>query len=153
ELVNIVAHDFRAPLSAILGYAELLEWKADAPAADRVERAEAIIRAATSMAHRVEKTLKTTRLETGQLPFEVWVVDIGAKLQEVISRFPGDPTRPITLDRPDYPLPAWADGDRVAEVVENLLSNAAKYSPDGGAIRVTARREKEMLAVSVSDEG
>ncbi len=76
ELVNIVAHDFRSPLAGILSYAELLEWKPDAPMSDRVERAQNIIRSATHMSHLVEKTLKTTRLETGQLAFEFGLVDV-----------------------------------------------------------------------------
>ena len=57
ELVNIVAHDFRAPLAGVLGHAELLEWRPDAPRADRLEQARSIIHAATHMANLVEKTL------------------------------------------------------------------------------------------------
>ena len=71
ELVNIVAHDFRAPLAGVLGHAELLEWRPDAPREDRVEEARSIIHAATHMANLVDKTLKTTRLESGQLPVRV----------------------------------------------------------------------------------
>jgi signal transduction histidine kinase/DNA-binding response OmpR family regulator len=153
ELVNIVAHDFRAPLSGILGYAELLEWKPDAPLQPRVERAQAIIKSATHMANLVDKTLKTTRLETGQFPFEFGLVDLVAKSREVMSRFPSDPRHPVALEAPDYPLPAWADGDRVAEVVENLLSNAVKYSPSGGDIRLVLTRKGETAIVSVVDRG
>ncbi|HEY5907602.1 MAG TPA: GAF domain-containing protein, partial [Vicinamibacteria bacterium] len=153
ELVNIVAHDFRSPLAGILSYAELLEWKPDAPITDRVERAQNIIRSATHMSHLVEKTLKTTRLETGQLAFEFGLVDAGAKLREVATRLPRDPARPLRVDLPDHPLPVWADADRLAEVVENLLTNAVKYSPDGGEIRLFGRRERESVVVGVEDAG
>jgi signal transduction histidine kinase len=153
ELVNIVAHDFRSPLAGILSYAELLEWKPDAPITDRVERAQNIIRSATHMSHLVEKTLKTTRLETGQLAFEFGLVDAGAKLREVATRLPRDPARPLRVDLPDHPLPVWADPDRLAEVVENLLTNAVKYSPDGGEIRLFGRRERENVVVGVEDAG
>jgi GAF domain-containing protein/FixJ family two-component response regulator len=153
ELVNIVAHDFRSPLAGILSYAELLEWKPDAPLNDRVERAQNIIRSATHMAHLVDKTLKTTRLETGQLAFEFALVDAGAKLREVATRLPKDAARPLRLDLPDHPLPVWADADRLAEVAENLLANAVKYSPDGGEIRLFARRERETVVLGVEDRG
>src|SRR5262245_7060596 len=143
ELVNIVAHDFRAPLSGILGYAELLEWKPDAPLQPRVERAQAIIKSAIHMANLVDKTLKTTRLETSQFPFEFGLVDLVAKAKEVLSRFPTNPRHPLTFEVPEFPLPAWADGDRVAEVVENLLSNAVKYSPSGGEVRLVLGRKGE----------
>jgi signal transduction histidine kinase len=153
ELVNIVAHDFRSPLTGILSYAELLEWKPEAPVPDRVERAQNIIRSATHMAHLVEKTLKTTRLETGQLAFEFALLDVGAKLREVVTRFPRDEKRPLRVELPEHPLPVWADGDRLAEVVENLLSNAHKYAPDGGEIRLFARQERDSVVVGVEDRG
>jgi CheY-like chemotaxis protein len=54
---------------------------------------------------------------------------------------------------PEDPVACWADRDRISEVVENLLSNAAKYSPDGGSIGVTVRVEDENAIVRVSDQG
>lgn len=153
EVVNIVAHDFRAPLAGVLGYAELLEWKPDAPREERVEQARAIIKAATHMANLVDKTLKTTRLETGHFPFEFGIVDLGAAIREVVARFPSDPQHPLAADVPDDPLPSWADRHRVAEVLENLISNAVKYSPDGGPITIDVRGERELATVRVTDRG
>jgi CheY-like chemotaxis protein/anti-sigma regulatory factor (Ser/Thr protein kinase) len=57
------------------------------------------------------------------------------------------------VDLPEDPLPCWADGERIAEVVENLLSNAVKYSPDGGEVRLAARRERDAAVVTVTDRG
>jgi CheY-like chemotaxis protein/anti-sigma regulatory factor (Ser/Thr protein kinase) len=53
----------------------------------------------------------------------------------------------------DEPLPCWGDRDRIAEVVDNLVSNAVKYSPDGGPIRVEVRRQGDSVLVRVSDKG
>ena len=153
ELVNIVAHDFRSPLAGVLGHAELLEWKPDAERTERVDQARAIVRAATHMANLVDKTLKTTRLETGHFPFEFGVVDLGAVVRGVMSRIPGDALHPIVVDLPEDPLPIWADQDRMSEVVENLVSNAIKYSPDGGPVRVELKREGDATTVMVVDEG
>lgn len=153
EVVNVVAHDFRAPLSGVLGYAELLEWKADAPREERVEQARAIIRSATHMASLVDKTLKTTRLETGHFPFEFGIVDLGAVVRLVLGRLPEDAHHPLVVELPEDPLPCWADRDRLSEVVENLLSNAAKYSPDGGTIRLRVEVEGETVTLSVADGG
>ena len=153
ELVNIVAHDFRAPLSGVLGYAELLEWKPDAPRPERVEHARAIIQAATHMAHLVDKTLKTSRLETGHFPFDFGLTDLGATVREVLARSPSDAAHPVEVVVPEQPLPCWADPDRVSEVVENLVSNAVKYSPDGGAIRVEVLPGPDSAVVKVGDHG
>jgi signal transduction histidine kinase/DNA-binding response OmpR family regulator len=153
ELVNIVAHDFRSPLAGVLGHAELLEWKPDASREERVDQARAIIRAATHMANLVDKTLKTTRLETGHFPFEFSVVEMGAVLRAVVSRLPDDARHPVAVDTPDDPVPCWADQDRMSEVVENLVSNAVKYSPAGGPVRVELKRDAEFATLTVVDVG
>ncbi len=153
ELVNVVAHDFRTPLAAILGWAEMLEARPNADEEERRERAALIVDAATRMAGLMDRTLETTRLETGQFAFDFRLIDLGACLREAARRFPKDPTHPVVLDLPDEPLPCWADGERIAEVAENLLSNAVKYSPRGGEVRLGVRRDRERAVVSVSDQG
>jgi signal transduction histidine kinase/DNA-binding response OmpR family regulator len=153
ELVNVVAHDFRAPLAAILGWAELLERHPDAPEAERQPRARSIVTAAMRMATLMDRTLETTRLETGQFAFDFRLVDLAARLRETVAQLPPDAAHPLVLDLPDEPLPGWADGERISEVVENLLSNAVKYSPGGGEVRLAVRRERETAVVSVTDHG
>jgi signal transduction histidine kinase/DNA-binding response OmpR family regulator len=153
ELVNVVAHDFRAPLAAILGWAELLDAEGEVPAAERRARAQAIVGSAARMATLMDRTLETTRLETGRFAFDFRLVDLAARLRESAAHFPPAPDHPLALDVPDEPLPCWADGERIAEVVENLLSNAVKYSPNGGEVRLAVRRDRETAVVSVSDRG
>jgi signal transduction histidine kinase/DNA-binding response OmpR family regulator len=153
ELVNVVAHDFRAPLAAILGWAEMLEHQPNAKESERRERAESIVAGARRMAGLMDRTLETTRLETGQFAFEFGLLDLATRLRESARQFPSDPEHPVALDLPDDPLPCWADGERIAEVVDNLLANAVKYSPDGGEVRLGVRRERETAVVSVTDLG
>jgi signal transduction histidine kinase/CheY-like chemotaxis protein len=153
ELVHIVAHDFRAPLSSILGYAELLEWKPDAAREERLDRTRAIVRAATQMASLMDKTLTTARLETGHLSFDFGIVNLVDLAREAAARFPREEGHPLTVEEPDYPLPAWADPARVAEVLDNLLSNAVKYSPRGGPVVLRVDRERETAVFSVIDQG
>jgi signal transduction histidine kinase/DNA-binding response OmpR family regulator len=153
ELVNVVAHDFRAPLAGILGHAELLEWRPDAPVAERVEQARAIMDAAAHMATLVDKTLKTTRLEAGHFPFEFALVDLSAVAAKVVERMPQDGRHPLKLTLPEEPLPVWADRDRLSEVLENLISNAFKYSPAGGEVAIEVGRDGDLVTVAVSDQG
>jgi signal transduction histidine kinase/CheY-like chemotaxis protein len=154
ELVNIVAHDFRAPLAGVLGHAELLEWRPDAPREDRIEEARSIIHAATHMANLVEKTLKTTRLESGQLPFDFGVFDLAAMTRDVVMRQPDRQTHPIVVEISDEdPMPCWGDRDRIAEVLDNLISNAVKYSPEGGPVTVSLLRDGSAATLRVADRG
>ena len=153
ELVNIVAHDFRAPLAGVLGHAELLEWRPDAPRADRLEQARSIIHAATHMANLVEKTLKTNRLETGQFPFDFGVVDLSAVAREVVGRMPARAMHPLVAEIPEDPVPCWADRDRLAEVLDNLVSNAVKYSPGGRRRAPRDPPRRRAAVVSVRDQG
>jgi signal transduction histidine kinase/DNA-binding response OmpR family regulator len=153
ELVNIVAHDFRSPLAGVLGHAELLEWRPDAARADRIEQARAIIHAATHMANLVEKTLKTTRLETGQFPFDFGLMDLAAVARDMVSRLPARASHPLLVEIPEDPIPCWGDRDRVGEVLDNLISNAMKYSPAGGPVRLEIGRDDEVATVRVSDQG
>lgn len=153
EVVNVVAHDFRSPLAGVLGHAEVLEWRPDAPVEDRVESARSIVKSATHMASLVDKTLKTTRLETGHFPFEFGLCELAGIVGDVLARRPEDRSRPIFAELPEDPIPVWADRDRIAEVVDNLLSNASKYSPDGGGIAVRVWVEGQIASVAVEDQG
>jgi CheY-like chemotaxis protein/anti-sigma regulatory factor (Ser/Thr protein kinase) len=149
--VNVVAHDFRAPLAAILGSAEIMTTEAEDEA--QHGRAQSIVSAARRMAGLMDRTLESNRLETGQFAFDFRLVDLSARIREACEAFGSDPAHPLVLELPDEPLPAWADGERIAEVVENLLHNAVKYSPDGGEVRLAVKRERETAVVSVSDRG
>lgn len=153
EVVNVVAHDFRSPLAGVLGHAEVLESQPDATREERVESARSIVRAATHMANLVEKTLKTTRLETGHFPFEFGLVEFGQLLREVLQRRPEDAAHPVHAELPEDPLPCWADRDRLTEVLDNLIDNAVKYSPGGGGVHVRVTSEAEAVTVTVEDEG
>ena len=152
ELLNVVAHDFRAPLAAILGWAELLCDSAEASAETR-ESARTIVAVSMRMAALMDRTLESTRLETGQFAFDFRLVDLASLLRETVAHLAADPSHPLSLELPEEPLPCWADGERIAEVVENLLSNAVKYSPAGGEVRLAVQREREQAVVSVSDRG
>jgi signal transduction histidine kinase/DNA-binding response OmpR family regulator len=153
ELVNIVAHDFRAPLSGVVGNAELLGGEPDAPREERLQLAHAILESAEHLASMVHNTLETTRLDSGQFGFEFGVVDLVAVVRSVVRRQPKAIQQRIELGLPEDPIASWADSGRVAEVLENLLGNAVRYSPDGGPIRVEVRPEGELARVRVEDEG
>ena len=165
EIVQIVAHDFRSPLTVIRGYMDHLlkkeEWKD--------ERQKEIMETVSAQAQRLQKrlaeaTLKASRLDSGDLSFSMEKLDFQSFLQRLI--FPWSEKHTFTLEvQPNLPL-IHADAGRLQEVMENLLSNAIKNSPGGGKITIRAgspaRRSSKyveapdsdlFLLVSIVDEG
>ena len=152
ELVNMVAHDFRAPLTSVLGYTDLIEL-GDESLESRQQFARAIRESIRHLAQLVDKTLKSTRLETGQLPFDFGLCDLGAVVREVAGRQPVEMAARLRLDLPEEPLPCWADRDRLVELVENLVSNGAKYSDATRPVEVSLTRHGDGVTLAVSDQG
>ncbi len=165
EIVQIVAHDFRSPLTVIRGYMDFLLKKGDW----KDERQKEIMETVSLQAQRLQKlaeaTLKASRLDSGEISFNYEKLDFQTFLQRLI--FPWSEKHKFVLNtEPDLPL-IRADAGRLQEVMENLLSNAIKYSPDGGTIEVSARVAQRhdlpvdilpdtgdrFLVVRVSDEG
>jgi two-component system sensor histidine kinase SenX3 len=105
------------------------------------------------MARLVDQMLDTARLEDSQLHLDVEPLDLGDLAAAAVARTPGSAHHRVVFDREDAPLICVADAARVLTTIANLLDNAVKYSPRGGEVRCTARREGGMAAVSVCDEG
>ena len=152
EFVGIVAHDFRRPLMAIRGFAELVAEEPDLPAETRLEFMRTVINETDHLAVLANDTLLITQIETGQLSYNFREVDVGPFLLESIPLGLSDHT--VLMDcPPDFPK-IWADPDRMRQVLNNLVSNAAKYSPPGSSIVVRVReRGTQHIVVEVVDHG
>ncbi len=152
EFVGIVAHDFRRPLMAIRGFAELVADEPDLPADTRLEFMRTVINETDHLAVLANDTLLITQIETGQMSYNFREVDVGPFLLESIPLGLSDHT--VLMDcPPDFPK-IWADPDRMRQVLNNLVSNAAKYSPPGSSIVVRVReRGTQHIVVEVVDHG
>jgi len=80
-------------------------------------------------------------------------MDLAATARDMVSRLPARAAHPFAVDIPDDPIPCWGDRDRIAEVLDNLVSNAVKYSPAGGPVRLEIGRDDEVATVRVVDQG
>lgn len=153
EFVATVAHDFRSPLMAIRGFAELALEEPDLPAERRSEFMRTIMSATDDLASLANDTLLISHMETGQLTYDWKPVDLRRELKDAIP--PGiTATHSFLLDVPeDFPV-IKADALRLRQVLNNLVSNAVKYSPAGGTIALRAReRGPDQVLVQVIDEG
>ena len=151
QLVGDVAHELRTPLTTLDGYLEGLE--------DGVVEANPVtwqlLRRETSRLNRLVGDLaELWRAEARQLPLRIERVEIEPILTEVVERFrPDANTRGMSIDIvADEAVTAYADRDRVVQMVSNYLSNAVRYAPANSRIVVAATSGDE-IAISVSDEG
>jgi two-component system sensor histidine kinase KdpD len=154
-LLASISHDLRTPLATISGGAATLAGNIDALSpADRRTLAAAVSDEATRVSERITTLLDLVRLETGAVEprFDLYALDelVGSVLHRLDARLLRHPLRvqlPETL-----PL-LRVDGGLIEQVLENLLDNAAKYTPPGTAIRISAQALRRQVEVSVEDDG
>ncbi|GAB4468130.1 MAG: hypothetical protein Kow00124_02040 [Anaerolineae bacterium] len=151
EFLANVSHELKTPLTSIEGYSQAILDEAAIP-----ERAAAVIYdEARRMRRMVEELLDLARIESGQTPLRRVRVDLGGVLGAVLERLSIQAAeKGITLVREVGQLPhITGDGDRLAQVFNNLLANALDFTPPGGQVKVSARREADQVHVMVQDTG
>jgi signal transduction histidine kinase len=155
DLLRMISHDLRTPLSAVYTQAHLLRQAAQDPAKVS-DRARAIVRSCERMSTMIHDLVETTLLEAGQLQLAPIPVDLASLLPELVERLRGG----LEVDRvalelePGLP-PLLADPARLERILTNLLSNALKYSPGQAPVTVAVGPEDGGAAVgiAVSDRG
>jgi signal transduction histidine kinase len=158
RFLALVAHDLKGPLTAIKGIAQLLRRQTGALAgvlpsgfADRLQQ---IDHAARRMTRVMDDLIDVARLEAGQgLALERREADLAALARRVVDEHESTigPER-LHLEIAAEPLGAW-DVARLERVLDNLIGNAVKYSPEGGAIAVRVSADAGAALLSVRDEG
>ncbi len=155
DFLAMVSHELRTPLTTIKGSAAtVLSTSTPFDPIETRRFFRIIDQQADLMSELVSNLLDVTRIEAGALMVTPRRSDIKDLVEEAISTFLRNGSRNhVEVDlQPDLPAIA-ADPQRVTQVLDNLLSNASKYSPASSAIRVTASVKELHLAVSVIDEG
>lgn len=152
ELVATVSHELRTPLTGVLGFAELLA----APGADaetRRQYAQTIAREAQRLRDLLNDFADLQRIEDAELKLALGPVALNELIaaQARLYAVQSNAHRIELALEPD--LEVLADRDRVVQVLANLLTNAIKYSPGGGTVKVTANAVGATVRISVRDEG
>ena len=155
EFLAMVSHELRTPLAAVKGsITTLIESANELDPAEMSQFFQIIRDQSDQMRYLIGDLLDVARIETGELPVNPEPSEVHALVDEARVRFqPGGAGHVVNVDlAADLPL-VMADRRRIVQVLSNLLSNAAGYSPDGIPILVNAVRDGVYVAVSVSDEG
>jgi signal transduction histidine kinase/CheY-like chemotaxis protein len=152
EFLAMLGHELRNPLSPIVTALELLELRGQAPSRELV----IIGRQVQHMVRLIDDLLDVSRITRGKVHLEKQAVEIAAvvaRALEMASPLLEQHQHRLAVDVPATGLEVYGDPDRLAQVAANLLTNAAKYTPPGGNIRVRGYVENNEIVLSVSDNG
>ena len=156
EFVANVSHELRTPLTNIRSYAETIAANPDLPPDTMTGFLGVILNETDRMTHIVQDLLTLSRFDSGHSELNLSVFSFGDMLKDCYQAVRMEAHRRkhiLTLDG-DWGLPQIkADRDRILQVVMNILSNAIKYTPDGGRILMVAGRTETTVWLEVRDNG
>ena len=156
DFVSFVTHQLRTPLAGIKWRLELAAPEPEVPA-DAASYIGDAREAAQRLIQLVNELLDISRLERGKLTVSTQPVDLVTMTREVLAEtdvLVQERRHRVSVSTGDHPLPAVrADAQLLRQVVMNLVSNAIKYTPEGGAIEVRFEREGDTLRWSIRDSG
>ncbi|MCY4399773.1 MAG: response regulator [Gemmatimonadetes bacterium] len=155
EFLGIVSHELRAPLISIKGSTATVLGASPAPdPAEMLQFFRVIDGQADHMRGLVADLLDHGRIVTGTLSVSPEPADVAALVDQARSTFvSGTGRHALTIDLPEDLPQVMADRARIGQVLNNLLSNAARHSPESSPIRISAVRDGVHVAISVTDKG
>jgi len=151
--VGMIVHELRQPLTVIRGQAQLAMRRL----ADDPERGQVALRQVVTEVGRmdgmIDELLDRERVSAAGFSLNVTLLDLAGALVEAVARHEDGSSGRINLARPSGAVPVYGDAVRIAQIVDNLLSNASKYSATGASIDVTLTTDGVTAEIRVIDHG
>jgi two-component system sensor histidine kinase BarA len=156
RFIDTLSHELKTPLTSIIAAAGLLEEELQTGDESHRKLIQTIIRNSNSLESRLGELLDIVKTGSGRLQLQFEPVDIkslilGTCMQ--ISPLLRNKGQKLTTDLPDSLPIIQGDGQRLEQVLLNLMNNATKFTPDGGNITVRVRRQDNGLVIAVKDDG
>jgi signal transduction histidine kinase len=153
QLIGDVTHELRTPLTSIKGY---MEGLVDGVLPSTPETFNQIHYEAGRLSRLVDDLQELSRVEAKAYSLDVRSVPISNLVQATVKRLSPQATAKHIILHPGLPTdlpPALADEDRITQVLVNLVANAIQYTPEGGEVTISARRQADEIHISVKDTG
>ena len=155
EFIAVISHELRTPMTSILGWTRMLALGGLDEQTYR-EALDALERSTRAQAKLIEDLLDESRIASGKLRLDRRAVDLAAVAEEAVRMVrPSAEAKSIALsfDAGDARYPSFGDPARLQQVIGNVLGNAIKFTPEGGRVAVSLRRDDAFAAVEVTDSG
>lgn len=157
QFVSMVSHELRIPMTSIRGYTDLLQQGVVGEVNEQqVKFLEVIRNNVERMSALVADLSDISRIETGRLKLELKPLHLSTYIEETLQRLKPkieEKNQQLSVELEEKLPEVYADANRLVQVLTNLVSNAWKYTPEGGQIRVVARRVEGVVRVDVVDTG
>jgi len=156
KFFSIIAHDLKNPFNDLMGFTQLLSMNIDKYDKTKIESFVRIIHQSSKLAYNLlENLLDWSRTQTGNLNFEPEEIVIKDLIKENIDLLESTATNKNIKIYPeiDCNLSVYADKNMIRTVIRNLISNAIKYTNQGGFIKISVNKEGKYCKISVSDNG
>ncbi len=156
KFFNIIAHDLKSPFNSIMGFSELLVEQVKEKDYENIYKYAGIIRQSSQLAmDLLTNLLEWSRAQTGRMDYSPEHFDLAHFIKEnlrIFNDIVGQKSITITKDLPNDVV-VFADKSMLSTVIRNLISNAVKFTREGGEVIVLARQTPEETIVSVRDNG
>lgn len=155
DFVSAVSHELRTPITSMKGFLDTVLGDPEMPVEVRTEFLGVVRSQLKRLAGMVEKILQFSRLEAGQ-KMELAAFDLTALAGEIVAELsPISASRSVAIDwdGPSLPVEVLADREQIRSVLVNLLTNAIKFTPDGGRVGIGVHAAEGETVVAVRDTG
>lgn len=154
DFVQITSHELKTPVTSIKGFIQVLKKRHQKEQREQdITIIERIEKQSEKLVHLIEDLLDVTRIKNGELPYHFSLTDLTAHIPEVIAAHEAihpDYTFVFSASGPAF---VYADKERIAQVISNLLTNAIKYAPGKTRVEICISMENGRIKTTIKDQG
>lgn len=156
KLMKMLSHDMRSPLHGIIGLSGLLKEELEGQPEEQLEMLDIIEQSSTKLNQMIDEVMSYSILESGELKLKPGLTDLEEIVQNIVQLYkPSTRLKNISLEvfTENIEEKVFLDGDKLEQIIGNLVSNSVKYTKPGGSVKLMLTRNQNTLELAVQDSG